>query len=109
MHFGMQLLTQSKWIRRDELEKGSWADSMDFTSDGDFSLQQHLHYPNGSRILSGLDAITSQTGNWSVSGSCVQFQLGPDNLTYNFLLQWDETSNELWLDDEPFKMTSSGL
>jgi hypothetical protein len=105
----VQLLTQSKWIRRDEAGRGSWADWMDFAADGNLFLQQHLHYPNGSRILSGLDDIESQTGNWSVSGSCVQFQVGPENLTYNFPLQWDEAYNELWVGEGVFRMTSSAL
>jgi hypothetical protein len=106
---GMQLLTQSKWIRRGDLVEGILADWMDISADGSLTLQQHLHYPNGSRILSGLEAIKSQTGNWSLSGSCVEFRIGPDNLTYDFFLQWDESSHELWLGDEPFIMTSSAL
>lgn len=106
---GLQLLTQSTWIRKDDQEEGTWASWMDISPDGTLSVQENPQSSNGTRMLSGLGAVKGQTGTWSVTGSCLQLFLNPGNLSYTFELNWDQSAGQLWLADMPFTMAMSSL
>lgn len=82
---------------------------MNIFPDGTVSVEENSQSSNVTRMLSGLDAVKSQTGTWSVTGACLHFWLNPGNLSYTFELEWDQGAAQLWLADMPFTMAMPSL